>query len=103
MCMLCSALVGEHHWSDLDDNAPARRSERRLRRRLLDHILKHYGMGLRHWAGYGYVLMRPGGGTELVGTIAGLWAAAERGSMVRCDPLDEGLIAALSAERAEPC
>jgi hypothetical protein len=98
MCMLCNTLGGGRRWSDLGRDVPARRQERQARQRLLERILGHYGMELRPWAGEGYLLARPGGPTQLVNQLAGIWPAVEAAGGGRCDPLEPSLIAALSAE-----
>lgn len=96
MCMMCNALVGARHWSDGVGIAHVRRDEQRRRLRLLGAILEHYGLTLKPWSGEGYLLAKDSGATELAGNLPGLWAAVERASNGHCDPLDPGLIAALS-------
>jgi hypothetical protein len=104
MCALCGMLGGDAHWSD-SAAAPAafarRREthtlarERQARVRLLNAVLRHYGLGVADWAGGGYLLSSRTGRTELVGDLGRLWSAAERMSGKTLDPLDERLLAAL--------
>jgi hypothetical protein len=100
--MLCGALAGGQHWSDMGPNSAVRQLERQLRLRLLNRILMHYDVELRPWNGDSYFLARAQGPTQLVSHLSGLWAAVEQMSGRGCDPLDPGLIAALSAEEAAP-
>ena len=104
MCALCGMLGGELHWSD-SAAAPAafalRREtqtpqrERQARTRLLNAVLRHYGLGVADWAGGGCLLSNRTGRAEIVADLGRLWSAAERMSGKSCDPLDERLLAAL--------
>ena len=104
MCALCGVLGRQGHWSE-SDAAPAafearrethsRQRERQARTRLLNTVLRHYGLSLSDWAGNGYLLSSRTGRTEIFEDLGRLWSAAERLSGKRCDPLDEQLLAAL--------
>jgi hypothetical protein len=55
-------------------------------------------MTLADWQGSAFILSSATGKTEIVDHLTHLWTAAERLLGRPCDPLDEGLIAAM--ERA---
>jgi hypothetical protein len=105
MCALCGVLGGKGHWSD-SASAPAafagraepqtRLRERQARTRLLNLVLKHYGVVVRDWSGSSYLLTSRTGRTAIVETIAEVWSAAEGLSGRSCDPLDEGYLAVLA-------
>jgi hypothetical protein len=104
MCALCGVLGGKGHWSD-SASAPAafaartepqtRLAERQARARLLNVVLKHYGVTIRDWSGNAYLLTSRTGRTAIVETISEIWSAAERLGGRICDPLDDGYLAAL--------
>ena len=104
MCALCGVLGGKGHWSD-SASAPAafagrtepqtRLRERQARTRLLNLVLKHYGVVVRDWSGSSYLLTSRTGRTAIVETVAEVWGAAEGLSGRSCDPLDEGYLATL--------
>ena len=101
MCMLCGALGVGRHWAEKDRDAPARRRERRIRIRMLNRVLRHYGMDAKLWGG-GYMLSRKGGPSQRAENLGDLWLQAERASGRRCDPLDPDLLAALGGADATP-
>jgi hypothetical protein len=104
MCALCGVLGAQDHWTD-SAGAPgafARRSEmhtrqreRQARTRVLNAVLRHYGLSLSDWSGNAYILSSRTGRTQVVDTLGQLWPAAERLSGRRCDPLEDGLLGAL--------
>jgi type II secretory pathway pseudopilin PulG len=106
MCQLCGMLGGGAHWTD-SAAAPAvfaarverqtRLRERQERMRVLNAVLKHYGLGVRDWSGNAYLLTTRTGRTAIVDNLAQLWSAAERLSGRRCDPLDPALLTSLGA------
>ncbi len=104
MCSLCGVLGGRGHWTDTTSNPEAFRNrpattlrrERQARTRLANAILKHYGLGLADWGGTAYVLRGRTGQTALVDNLTELWPVAEALAKKPCDPLDEGLLAALA-------
>jgi hypothetical protein len=105
MCGLCGVLGSKGHWSD-SATAPAvfanrtephtRARERQARTRLLNAVLKYYGIVVRDWSGSSYLLTSLTGRTAIVDTIADLWPAAERLAGRPIDPLDERYLAALA-------
>lgn len=105
MCSLCGVLGGKEHWSD-SASAPAafagraepqtRLRERQARARLLNVVLKHYGVVVSDWSGSSYLLTSRTGRTAIVETIGEVWSAAERLSGRSCDPLDDGYLAVLA-------
>ena len=107
MCSLCGILGGRGHWADSAASPDAfagraerhtRRRERQDRTRLINRVLSHYGLSLQDWQGNAYVLKSRTGRSIMVDDLNQVWAEAERLSRKACDPLDEGLLAAL-AER----
>jgi hypothetical protein len=108
MCALCGVFAGTAHWSD-SASAPAafasrtepqtRARERQARVRVLNAVLKHYGIGVKDWSGASYLLTGATGRTALVETVGELWSAAERLSGRTLDPLDETYLAALRSRQ----
>ena len=82
MCALCGVLGGKGHWSD-SASAPAafagraepqtRLRERQARTRLLNVVLKHYGIVVSDWSGNAYLLTSLTGRTAIVETISEIW------------------------------
>ncbi|HYM04265.1 MAG TPA: hypothetical protein VET85_15030 [Stellaceae bacterium] len=109
MCALCGVLGGNGHWSD-SASAPAafagrsepqtRLRERQARTRLLNTVLKPYGVVVKDWSGNAYLLSSLTGRTEIVDTLGALWGAAERLSGRLCDPLDEKILGILAGQDA---
>ena len=105
MCGLCGILGAPVHWTDTSSNPDAFRGraethtwqrERQERTRLVNRILRHYGLSLSDWAATSYVLRSDTGRTALVDDLSQMWSVAETMSGRACDPLEESLIAALS-------
>ena len=100
MCSLCGVLGGREHWTDTSSSPDAFagradvtwRRERQDRTRLVNKVLKHYGLSLADWAAASYVLKSHTGRTVLVDNLSQLWAAAEELGKRPCDPLDEALL-----------
>jgi hypothetical protein len=105
MCALCGVLGGKGHWSD-SASAPAvfagrtepqtRTRERQARVRILNAVLKQHGVVVKDWSGNAYLLTGRTGRTAMIDTVGEIWAAAERISGRRCDPLDERYLGALA-------
>jgi hypothetical protein len=109
MCSLCGVLGGTVHWTEerrpVDPQAeggspPTRLRERQERVRLLNLVLKSYGLTLDDWSGTSYVLRTRTGQSALVDHLTQLWATAERLQHRPCDPLDPDLLRALSGSAA---
>ncbi len=109
MCGLCGMLGGQGHWTETATNADAfqgrakshtRHRERQDRARLVNRVLRHYGLHLSDWAGTSFVLRGRTGRTRLVGNLTEVWTAAETLCKRDCDPLDEDLLAALAGDEA---
>lgn len=92
MCVLCGALLSDH-WAEADGG----RRARAVRVRLLNHVLGHYGLSLRDWAGSVYTVLDGKGGSAVVQDVGTLWQAAEELAGRPLDPLDPELIASLEA------
>ena len=104
MCGLCGVLVGRGHWSEPEvhpdvfdgrEQRPTRIRERRHRVALVNRVLSHYRLSVREW-GNQYVLRSQTGKTVIINNLSELWMAAEQLSGRACDPLDPGLLDALS-------
>lgn len=104
MCSLCGILGGRGHWADsaTSPEAFAARGERhtwqrerQTRTRLINQVLRHYGLTLKDWSGNAYVLKSRTGRTSIVNSLNEVWAEAERLSRKDCDPLDPALLQAL--------
>jgi len=108
MCALCGVLGARGHWSD-SASAPAafaargepqtRARERQARTRILNRVLKQYGIIVKDWSGNSYLLTSLTGRTEIVDTIGEVWGAAERLSSRIFDPLDETYLETLAGSR----
>ena len=64
-----------------------------------NRFLAPYGLALAGWADR-FTLTSRTGGSLVIDSFGGLWPAAEKLSGRQCDPLDEGLVAALEREAA---
>jgi hypothetical protein len=91
MCALCGVLMSEH-WAEAGEG----RRARVFRVELLNRVLDHFGLELGDWSGSVYVLRDRKGRSEVVGDLGTLWQAAERLAGRPLDPLDPGLVRALS-------
>jgi len=80
------------HWAEAGEG----RRARVFRVELLNRVLDHFGLELGDWSGSVYVLRDRKGRTEVVGDLGALWQAAERLAGGPLDPLDPGLVRALS-------
>ena len=84
--------MSKEHWAELGDG----RRARIFRAALLDRVLSHFGLSVAAWAG-SYVVRDAKGGAAVVSDLGALWMEAERLAGRRLDPLDPGLVAALSS------
>jgi hypothetical protein len=109
MCSLCGMLSGQAHWTEsasapsvfaARDELHTRHRERQTRTRLVNAILKHYGLELTDWSGASYILSNRTGRSVMVNNLGELWGEAECMLGRSCDPLDERLIAFLHASIA---
>ena len=80
------------HWAEAGEG----RRARVFRVALLNRVLDHFGLELGDWSGSVYVLRDRKGRSEVVGDLGALWQAAERLAGGPLDPLDPGLVRALS-------
>ena len=102
MCVLCGELMTDRHWTETRFDASAagsaagetpRRRERFRRARLVDQVLRHYGLSVRDdMSATSYVVADRKGVSELVRNLGQLWPAAERLAGRRLDPLDEDVL-----------
>ena len=105
MCSLCGILAGRGHWTESASSpevfagrteAYTAGRERQHRTRILNVVLRHYGLSLSDWTAGKSVLKSFTGRTELVENVGELWPAAERLAGRPVDPLDPALLADLA-------
>ena len=108
MCGLCGVLAcarrggaPEPTLLQASGSAAARRQERHRRVRLLNQVLRQYGLGVEDFAGTALVLRNRTGRSEIVASVAALWPAAERLSGKPCDPFEPALLATLDGAARE--
>ena len=105
MCSLCGILAGRGHWTEsasspevfagrTDVHTAGR--ERQHRTRILNAVLRHYGLTLSDWAGGKSVLKSFTGRSALVENVGELWSEAERLVGRPLDPLDPRLLKSLA-------
>jgi hypothetical protein len=90
MCVLCGVLLDEH-WAEQDGG----RRARVFRGRLLNRVLRFYGLRLDDWSGRVWILRDAKGRTAVVDNLGSVWTEAEKLAGRRLDPLDPALVAAL--------
>jgi hypothetical protein len=109
MCSLCGILGGNEHWADATaregvysrgGDSMRRRRDRVDRVRLINRVLKPYGLQMSDWRSASFILSTSTGKSEIVEDLGHLWPAAERLSGRRCDPLDPDFLKALHAGRS---
>jgi hypothetical protein len=117
VCVLCSQLWIEDHWSDAAATAiapdsdvvalethAARRGQRLRDRaervRLFNLILKRNGLSLQDWEGSSYILRDAKGRSVVINNLAQVWAEAERLLGRPIDPLDPDLVSAVQRQSA---
>lgn len=91
MCGLC-AVFALDHWAELGDG----RRDRALRTRMLQGVLRHFGLALYEWAGAVYVVSDHKGRTAVVEDVGTLWRVAESLHGGPLDPLEPALLATLA-------
>jgi hypothetical protein len=118
MCVLCSQLWVEDHWSDascedmdLGNNVVslethvARRGQRLRdraeRARLFNLVLQSVGLSLQDWEGSSYIVRDAKGRSAVVSNLAQVWAEAERLIGRPLDPLDPVLLQRLGDHRQQ--
>jgi hypothetical protein len=102
MCVLCSQMFSEIHWSErsLDPEMvsdgtgeTARRQTRNARTRLIGKVLAHYGLEVSDdWSATNYVVGNRKGVQQVVGSLVELWSAVGRMAGCPPDPLDSALL-----------
>ena len=104
MCALCGVLGGRGHWTDsavapeafaARQQLHTRARERQQRTRLVNKILRHYGLHLGDWSGGGHLLRGRTGRTAIVKNLSEMWAATENLTRSDFDPLEEDLLRSL--------
>jgi hypothetical protein len=103
MCSLCGTLGSAAHWSEGGGDRTqvgARREvlrERIRRVALLNRVLAPSRMHVDGWEETAYILRGPTGQSVLCGDLAAVFAEVQRLRGAPLDPLDPGLVEALSA------
>ena len=110
MCVLCSQMFSEIHWSErlldpeqvtMGAGETTRRQSRHARIRLIRTVLAHYGLEISDdWSATSYVLGNRKGGQLVVANLAELWPEAGRMAGRPLDPLDETLLERLQSSSA---
>ncbi len=100
MCVLCYGLAGEEHWTDAQVGTQSRAQARMRRARLVAAVLAAHGLDCHDGpGGLTTVVSDRKGNAMVVRGLGEIWAAAERVSGRRLDPLDPALLDRL----AEAC
>lgn len=112
MCILCGELVSSFHWSDINfgsdmnlagqkssvnENAFSRKRARLKRTKLLNEILRFYGLKIDDWQGSKFVLCDKKGQSVIVNDLGDLWDKARDLAKREIDALDSNLHTFLSA------
>ncbi|ETD23000.1 hypothetical protein [Helicobacter macacae] len=110
MCILCGELVSSFHWSDIsfgsdmnlagqkssvNENAFSRKRARLKRVKLLNEILRFYGLKIDDWQGSKFVLCDKKGQSVIVNDLGDLWDKAKDLAKREIDALDSNLLAFL--------
>lgn len=121
MCVLCSQLWVEDHWSDaasasshesvnsnivvLENHATQRGQrlrDRAARARHFNLVLASWGLSLQDWEGSSYILRDAKGRSAVVPNLPLVWEEAERLIGKPLDPLDADLLQSIRCTTAEP-
>jgi hypothetical protein len=89
MCALCGVLLSDH-WAEVGGART-----RHFRVRLVNRVLRHYGLALDDWGGAVYTLRDRKGAAVVVSDLGSLWLEAERLAGRPLDPLEPDLVASL--------
>lgn len=106
MCILCGELVSSFHWSDMNlagqkstisvnENSRERKRARLKRVKLLNEILRFYGLKIDDWQGSKFVLCDKKGQSVIVNDLGDLWDKAKDLAKREIDALDSNLLAFL--------
>lgn len=106
MCILCGELVTSFHWSDINlaeekaiisvgESAGERKKARLKRTKLLNEILRFYGLKIDDWQGSKFVLCDKKGQSVIVNDLGDLWDKAKDLAKREIDALDSNLLAFL--------
>lgn len=112
MCILCGELVSSFHWSDIsfgsdmnlagqkstisvNENSRERKRARLKRVKLLNEILRFYGLKIDDWQGSKFVLCDKKGQSVIVNDLGDLWDKAKDLAKREIDALDSNLFAFL--------
>jgi hypothetical protein len=117
MCVLCSQLWVEDHWSDaVAATAPSgnvvtlethglrrgqRLRDRAARARLFNLVLASRGLSLQDWEGSSFILRDAKGQSAVIANLAQVWQEVERLTGAPLDPLDPELLRAIRARAAK--
>ena len=102
MCILCGELITSFHWSDINfaeekatisvgESAGERKKARLKRTKLLNEILRFYGLKIADWQGSKFVLSDKKGQSLIVNDLGDLWDKARDLAKRDIDALDSNL------------
>lgn len=105
MCSLCGILGDDNHWADTSSNPSSFggrakqvtwHRERQDRTRIINRIVRRYGLTVSDWSGNAFVVRSHTGKSAIASNLAQIWDAAEKINGSPCDPLDPELVNSLS-------
>jgi hypothetical protein len=121
MCVLCSQLWVEDHWSDAASASPPgfdnsnlvvlerhatqrgqRLRDRAARARLSNLVLASWELSLQDWEGSSYILRDAKGRSAVVPNLPRVWEEAARLIGKPLDPLDSDLLQTIRHVTTEP-
>ncbi len=98
MCILCYQLTGETDWTDAELGPADDRAARDRRRRVVDSVLRCYGLRFRDDPAAAVGMVSDGKGrAEVASGLAEIWPAASRLAPRPLDPLDPELVERLGS------
>ncbi len=108
MCSLCGILGCDDHWTNAverpgvysrNHDSQSRRTETARRLKAVNQIVSYRRLKLDVWQGRSYVVSSPTGASSVFEALSHLWPEAETLCGREFDPLDEGLITWMEAQR----
>jgi hypothetical protein len=98
VCVLCYGLAGEEHWTDARVGSEPAAAVRARRRRILSRVLAAHGLDYSDDpTGLTSLISDRKGNVAVARSLGEVWAAAERVTGRRLDPLAPALLERLSA------
>ncbi|MCI3208256.1 MULTISPECIES: hypothetical protein [Pandoraea] len=106
MCEVCAVFGVSEHWTDAGDpmgqhsvaaGILENRAERARRLRLINRILRPYGLKAEDWDGESYAVEDASGRRQLASDLSTLWRVAEQLGDTFIDPLEGEFVIAPSS------